>query len=124
VILEDLTFPYRGYHGCPSQCRIRACRVGKGPWVVVATELDDNPGTSVTNMAEGIALAVWKWLERPEEMVWVEHYPDRMYLGDRPMLKAEFDLVEFERTPDGGFRRPRWRRISRGEAEALAGAPL
>ncbi len=134
-LLEDRLLAFRGYHGCRSECRIRIFAPGHpgGAHVVVATELDTNPGTSVTNAAERLAWDVWCYLEKPEGgLVWFEHYPDRCFVGQgaarRPMLREQFDLVTFGRegggVGGGRFRRPRWRRVPKQEAEALCGHPL
>ena len=63
------TLLYPGYHGCVSWCRVRVYGpdperlrdADKRP-VVVATERDDNPGTSVTNRIEVIATVLYRLL--------------------------------------------------------------
>ena len=47
----DTRFSYRGCHGCESLCRLRVYEEPGKPAVVIATELEENPGTSITNMA-------------------------------------------------------------------------
>lgn len=43
---------------------------------VIATELSDNPGMSITNAAEYAASEVCRQLEiDPYQLVWIEHYP-------------------------------------------------
>lgn len=124
--LFDGTIPYPGYHGCPSKCRIRLFRVYGAP-VIVCTELEENVGTSVTNTAEVIATLVWNVLGKPENLQWIEHYADRAFFGKKPTMREEFDLVVFERRDSGLLERfchPRWRRISKEEAESLCGATL
>lgn len=118
-------FRFRGYHGYPSVCRLQVFDRGPDkPYTVLVTELDSNPGTSVTNAAEIIAGQVWRLLERPaRNMVYVEHYEDRMFIGVRPLFREEFDLVQFDQA-GCTFRGPRWRRISKQEAEALCGILL
>ena len=44
---------YRGYYGCESHCTLEI--YGN---LVIATEADDNEGTSITNMAEHLATRV------------------------------------------------------------------
>jgi hypothetical protein len=47
----DGRFAYRGYFDCPSHCHVRIY-VGRGSLpVVVASEVADNPGTSITHAA-------------------------------------------------------------------------
>ena len=117
-------FPYRGYHGCLSRCRLRVYEESGTPPVVIVTERDDNPGTSITNRAEYLATAVWQMLERPEAgMVWIEHYEDRALIGGKPLFKEKFDSVTFTST-SRGFSDPRWKPISKAEVEILIGQPL
>jgi hypothetical protein len=118
-------FQYPGYFGCESFCEIRAYQQPGKPTVVVATELADNPGTSITNRAELVAWLVWCWLEKPEGgMLWVEHYRDRAFVGGQPMMREQFDFVTFETGPDGRYRKPVWKRVSKSEVEAVIGRPL
>lgn len=126
-LLEDREFPYLGYHGCPSKCHIRIFEPEdkQKPYVVIATELEDNPGTSITNAAERIATAVWHLLERPVNgMLWVEHYRDRAFIGGRPQAKEEFDIVEFQSDRWMGLKNPRWRPSCKEEVESLIGQAI
>jgi len=123
-LAEDRLLEYRGYHGCKSECRIRLYEGEGKPPVVIATELDSNPGTSVTNRAEAIAHLMWQYLERPPAgMVFIENYPDRCFIGDRPMMRESFDLVSFE-WGSGRPEKPVWRRISRSQVETILGTPV
>jgi hypothetical protein len=54
--------------------------------VVICTELEDNPGMSVTNAAERIAGEVISFHRLPTPLIWVEQHEDR----------HTFDLVAFE----------------------------
>ena len=120
----DQTFPYLGYYDCPSQCRLRVWQEPGQVPVVLFTELDDNPGTSITNMIEYIAWEAFKLLERPESgMVTIEHYRDRGIVRGKPLYKEEFDLVTFTQTASG-FDDPCWRRISKEEVERIIGETL
>ena len=50
ILSDSREFDYVGYHGCKSKCHIRVFSPSEGedvPYLVIATELDDNPGTSV-----------------------------------------------------------------------------
>ena len=129
-LMLDAVFDYRGYHGCPSTCRLRIFEPDteaekEKPLVVIATELESNLGTSITNAAERIATAVWKLLERPENgMTWIQHYADRAFLGGRPQLKEEFDLVEFTLTPCQAFAHPKWRPTTKTDVETIIGQEL
>jgi hypothetical protein len=124
-VLYDDEFSYIGYHGCRSLGHLRLFDPGPDkPYTVIVTELDTNPGTSVTNAAEKLAASVWQFLERPARgMTWIEHYRDRAFIAKRPQFKEHFDLVSFNQV-GSTFRHPRWRRISKDEAQALCGTFL
>ena len=108
-------YEYKGYHGAPSVCglEIRALKVGT---LVVVTELPDNPGTSVTNMAENLATDVCRSRKiSPHKLLWVEHYPERGI--DLPETWDEV-FFDFDWT-NISFFNPRWSRTSKGFGEAL-----
>lgn len=66
------------------------CRVRVNHSTVISTELQDNPGMSITNAVEKVAAQVSAYFEIPlSELVWIEHYPEE------PPHKESFDLVEF-----------------------------
>lgn len=97
----DEIFDYESWHGAPAYCGVKIWTDGPcggaAPtrYIVVMTELDDNPGMSVTNAAEIIATDVLNILlpgVDPEAMTWIEHYPPR---GDAHSLRLPetYDLV-------------------------------
>ena len=89
------------------------CRVRVNNNVVVATELLDNPGMSLTNAAASVAMQVCQYYEiPPEQLVWVEHYPEET--GH----EETFDLVHFS-FDLGKLSAPRWKRISKEEVQQL-----
>ncbi len=61
---ESYIHPYTGYRRTPSHCHI-AVYEHAGNTVVICTELPDNPGISVTHMAEFLATDLWLELETP-----------------------------------------------------------
>ena len=71
-------FRFRGLHGCRSHCDLEIISLDDRRTVIIATERSDNPGTSVTNIAEVLATLVCAMLEvEPDRLVWIEHYtPD------------------------------------------------
>ena len=102
--------------------------------MVVATELPENGGTSITTMAEELAADVLAGYlpERTGEVRpfdWIEHYPP-----GRGGRGESFDLVTFAHyRPRQVLRGGRWRmrledpsrrRLTREQAEALAGEPI
>src|SRR6266567_3180108 len=76
VMTIDMTYPFLGFWDYPSTCRIRVFKEDDRR-VVIATELPDNPGTSITNAAEMIATELWRRVGRLCEYTWIEHYPER-----------------------------------------------
>ena len=118
----DMILRYRGYHGCPSMCRIRVYEVEGDPTVspvLIATELDSNPGTSVTNRIEVIATEVYRLLERPEAgLTVIEHYARNTIAPER------FALVTVVCEKGKSFITPRWRHLTPGEIFDLVGNKL
>lgn len=118
-------YPYRGFHGCASWCGLEIIRLRDGRTVVIATEVEDNPGTSVTNMAEGLASRVCaEFTINPRSLVWIEHYgyPSAFPAGN----PRTFDLVTFARPMAGDgapFGDPKWRPMSEGDWRALSLPP-
>jgi hypothetical protein len=115
-------YGYPGYHGRPAECRLRIFRPGPDrPVVVVASEVPDNPGTSITNRVEVLAgLVAREFGIDPAGMLWVEHYPAG---GGR--REAVFRLVEFRAVGRSGeLCKPAWHTTSRAAVERLVGGPL
>jgi hypothetical protein len=98
---------YKGFHGFDSHCDIQI-----NGNVVIATELNSNKGTSVTNFAEYLATEICKKYNIPmEKLVWIEHYE----------AHGDYDLVTF--TIDGDkFTSPKWTRISEEKAKQIFSA--
>ena len=131
----DTVHHFRGLHGGAGTCRIRVYRPIGFPPVVLATELPDNPGTSITNLAEQLAAEVLERylpdrLGEDRPLVWIEHYPPR-----RPLVQDEtYDLVTFAHYQPRqvlrlgqwrpSFGSPDWRRLSREQVELLIDEPL
>lgn len=99
-------------------------RVFHGEQVAVVTELDDNPGMSVTNAAEAVAQVVEdllgvRFAPHPTLMVpvtWtlVEHYP---------RSQARLSVVTFAgRDGEGRLEGPTWRYVQPGELPWLDAA--
>ena len=108
---EDFIHHYEGYHGFPSQCRIRIFKPRPRTIVVIATELPDNPGTTVTNVCEELANQFYHFLGGPEGFLWIEHYP---HVDSR--FDESFDIVEFN-VQDDTLHTPNWQRISKTQVE-------
>ncbi len=128
--IRDEDYPYRGFWGCEAVCHLRVYWPVSGdidpgnPVVVVATELERNEGTSITNMAEHLAQEVREvYGLGPASLIWIEHYHERE-LGRYSSLPEDFSHVTFSLDAQGHYCSPRWRYLSRTDAEGLAGEPL
>lgn len=96
-------FDYRGFFGRPAWCGLEVIPLEDGRTVVIATELEDNPGTSVTSVAEHLASHVCdRFGIDPDRLVWVEHY---VYpSATRPGEPRAFEMVNFRRLPPPAIR--------------------
>lgn len=91
-------FRFRGFHGRAAWCRLEVLPRTDGRVVVIATEVPDNPGTSVTNAAEHLASFACDRLGiHTDRLVWVEHYGDLP--GKASPTDRGYDLVTFARLP-------------------------
>ncbi len=137
---HDDTHHFRGIWRDGGQCRIAIYKPERGEAdrrpVIVATELDENDGPSVTNMAEYLAAEIVARhfphlldtpAERSQPVGWLEQYPPGRG------MPGEYDRVTF--TPwriqvawlGGTLRRalgtPAWVRLDRAGVAALLGSP-
>lgn len=116
----DTIYEYQDERGRPGRCRIRVYHLASGMTVVIASELADNPGASVTDQAERLATAIRaRFVEPGGAMVWIEHYPALEKLEE----SEEFERVLF-RWDGQGYEEPQWRPSSRDQVEALIGEVL
>ena len=116
-----MIYEFKGYRGCASRCDIRINKVGRHQVVVLATELPDNPGTSITNMAEDLAREICVKNSIPfDQLVWIEHYPEwRMPLTDM-VCEATYYRVSFDIDMKiKSFSKPRREWILKETVEAL-----
>ena len=117
ILIHDGRFKYRtGGLAALSVCRLRIYERWAGV-ILLASELADNPGPSITNSAEALATAL---AERygidGGRAVFIEHYDQASYRG----LPSEptFDAVSFTWTR-GRASLPRWSRLSEADLGAL-----
>jgi len=129
----SMLFRFKGFWDCESECEIAFFRGPLTGWsllpsetadiVVMATELPDNNGTSITNMAENLAvLACREFHIDPSRMLWIEHYPDRREDAADEAGAESWELVTFLETvqPDGiSLHSPQWRRLRPDELSTL-----
>jgi hypothetical protein len=138
---HDYIHEYLGYHLPGGRCRIRVYQgAGRIP-VIVASELPDNPNTSITNMAEYLAPEILikhfpERLEEDEPAIWIEHYAPPEHKGRRG--KPDFSRVRFANwTPrveikwNAGklvrrlkFGQPAWEYLAHQDVEQLIGQPI
>ena len=116
--MSEITYEYKSQWGWDSKCGLEVLN-HQGFTLVIVTELDDNPGVSVTNFAEHLATQVCRDFKvDPMKLVWVEYYPE---VGKRPYLfPAHWDTATFEfNIPGGHIRRPVWARVPEPQLQAL-----
>ncbi len=116
VLIHNGRFEYRTGLATLSVCRLRVYESWAG-MVLLASELADNPGPSITNSAEALATAL---AERygidAGRAVFIEHYDQASYRGLR--REPTFDAVSFT-WAGGRALMPRWSRLSEADLGAL-----
>src|SRR2546426_251164 len=90
-----------------------------GRVAVICSQINHNPGQSVTNAVEEIAFQVCDRFEiDPAKLIWIEHYPRT------PYIRAEWLLVTFRgRPPQSMFSGPSWKRMTREDWQTLGLRP-
>ena len=120
LLLDRFAYRVRGVRAL-AVCRIEAIRLADQRSLVIATEVPDNTGTSVTNACEELATQVCQRLALdPRQMVWVEHYgypsrcdPDRVRTYDL----VTFASIQPRRSPI--FEGPSWRPMMEADWQSL-----
>ena len=85
--------------------------------LVIVTEMPENEGTSITNMAEHLATQVCQEFDiDPKTLIWIEHYPQR---GEWKQYPESYELVSFNLNTEGVFSSPRWTEISKEVVDAF-----
>jgi hypothetical protein len=124
--IADFRCVYKGYSDAKSVCRLRVFTDPDRPAVVVASELAENPGTSVTNRAEVVASQACRDFQLdPESTLFLEHYGPFSYRGCPPGERERFCLVTFDATDPGRwpwFAGPRFLHREPAAVAALVGA--
>ena len=115
-----MLYEYPGLRNRSSKCDLEILRRGQTT-LVICSELVDNPGTSVTNFAEGLATLVCQADATidPCHLIWIEHYPEREAGRWQKPFPETWDLVTFQERTGRVFRGPHWRRVSAGAMAAL-----
>ncbi len=114
---HDGLFYYWGYGTRQGMCRIRIYHTQLHT-IVVASELCDNRGTSVTSFIDGVATKVAQEFDLcPDRLVLIEHRPSPARIFSS---SDEYTLVHLDYHGSiEAFSNPRWRRLSREEVEVL-----
>lgn len=119
-------FRFSGFHGCQCICSLEILTLADGRTAVIATELEDNPGTSITNVAENLASEVCdRFGIDPQQLIWIEHYGyagacegtkertfDRVTFSRRDVDGVQWTRALGQHKPDGWpgyFQDPNWR---------------
>jgi len=94
----------------PATCHLRVLR-RETHTVVIATEIPDNPGASVTNAASDLATkAVRDFSLNPRRTQFIEHYTPDSYGERNPHDPETYDEVTFT-WADTTATNPTWRRL-------------
>jgi len=87
-----MIYKYKGYWQQESHCYLERYNN-----IVLATEVADNPGTSITNMADNLATQVCKDFKiHPSNVVWIEHYTPKSYRNSTGTQGEEYSIVWFD----------------------------
>ena len=78
---------------------------------IICEQIDGNPGHSVTNAIEYIALQLCEQLDiEPQKLILLEHY-DTWFCNEE-----EWNLVDFEKKPpDSAFENPVWKPVTEAD---------
>ena len=107
-----MIYNYTGFYGSYSICDLEIIKN-----LVIATEIPENEGTSITNIAEHLATQVCQEFDiDPKHLIWIEHYPQR---GERKEYPESYDLVQFNLNANGVLSDPRWTGISKEVVDAF-----
>ncbi len=134
-ITHESLMRYQGLNGADGVCHLRVFeRPGELP-VVIAGNLDDNPGTTITNAIEMVAEAVKRnVICDGREFKLIEHYPGAIHDPTTPtfswvtfehqdskesnkkagilvLVDAFAKAIQYEREIEGDFRNPKWKPI-------------
>ncbi len=92
-------------HGSDGVCEIERIHLPNGRIAIACVDVVGNPGTSITNAAEGIADQVCARFGIPQDrLVWLEYYADAE--------PDEWRIVRFTFDPAAGFSDPVWTKMT------------
>jgi hypothetical protein len=123
----DTVAPFAGLHGNQAKMRLRIWKtLANGFFVVLFTELTDNPGVSVTNWSEHLATGALHAFEylTPHNVIWAENYQEDME-SQEPFKQGSWDRfsqIMFTYDPKTeNLTNPTWQRLTREKLAELVG---
>ena len=109
---NPMIYNYIGFDGNYGICDLEIIKN-----LVIVTEISENEGTSITNMAEHLATQICQEFDiDPKNLIWIEHYPQR---GEWKEYPESYDLVQFNLNANGVLSDPRWTGISKEVVDAF-----
>lgn len=115
-----MKYYYKGFYSKEADC---FCDIDIQDNVVIATELNGNPGTSITNAAEFLATSICHEFGIPlDRLIWIEtyeaHSPQAYDLTTFDIVPFSFPYAHYESYPEGikiALAHPKWRRLKDDE---------
>ena len=105
--IDEPRFQYQDDNGREAWCHLQVWEEPDCAPIVIVTELQDNPGTCITDAAETFWPTIWEFLERPALWrIMIEHYILLDKFGENGLAQT-FERVHFKRP--GRFTNPSWR---------------
>ena len=87
---------FEGRQPQDSICGIEQILLEDGRAVFIVTELDNNPGQSVSNCWENVvSAALYRYEVKPLDAVWVEHYPGQT------LPRGPYEILTYTESADG-----------------------
>jgi hypothetical protein len=122
-LLCDGKHRYAGFHGCASVCRLRVYRAGHEV-TVIAADVPENRGTSITNACETLAADVCRRFRISVHcLTWFEYRPAGTDPRTGLTTTEEYALVTFGRR-DGRLCDPGWSSVPKSSIDQRIGRPL
>ncbi len=92
MLITDTIFDYKGFWNCDSQCRIRIYDTSEIT-IVIASEIEKNEGTSITNVCEYLIKKVGEhFCLNLHKTLWIEHYPPDVLIEEDTYSMVSIDL--------------------------------
>jgi hypothetical protein len=99
-------FAFKAKSGFDGVCLVERIDLPDGRIVVACIQTAGNPGTSITNSVEAVALQVCERFDIPaDRLIWLEHYDG---LGPEEWMMVEFGTIP----PKGPFADPSWTKMT------------